>query len=169
MAGRRLKLSAGGSSADAAGQIYVSTGNGTFDANTGGPDYGDSFVKLDPSTLGVLDFFTPFNQAMLSDEDLDLGSGALMLLPDQPGPNPHLAVTPARAPRCTSSIAIISGNSTAPPIRSSAKFLVRLGRCSEPPPISTDVSISSAVANPRSHSISPTVFSPRALPPWQAR
>src|SRR6516164_7469227 len=93
MAGRRLKLSAGGSSADAAGQIYVSTGNGTFDANTGGPDYGDSFVKLDPSTLGVLDFFTPFTEAMLSDEDRDLGSGALMLLPDQPGPNPHLAVS----------------------------------------------------------------------------
>jgi hypothetical protein len=86
-------MSDGGSSADAAGQIYVSTGNGTFDANTGGPDYGDSFVKLDPSTLGVLDFFTPFNQATLSDEDLDLGSGALMLLPDQPGPNPHLAVS----------------------------------------------------------------------------
>src|SRR5262245_1163033 len=86
-------MSDGGSSADAAGQIYVSTGNGTFDADTGGPDYGESFVKLDPSTLGVLDFFTPFNQATLSDEDLDLGSGALMLLPDQPGPNPHLAVS----------------------------------------------------------------------------
>src|SRR5215472_6698052 len=86
-------MSDGGSSADAAGQIYVSTGNGTFDANSGGADYGESFVKLDPSTLGVLDFFTPFNQAMLSDEDLDLGSGALMLLPDQPGPNPHLAVS----------------------------------------------------------------------------
>ena len=86
-------MSDGGSSADAEGQIYVSTANGTFDANTGGPDYGDSFVKLDPSKLGVLDFFTPFNQAMLSDEDLDLGSGALTLLPDQPGPNPHLAVS----------------------------------------------------------------------------
>jgi hypothetical protein len=86
-------MSDGGLSADAAGQIYVSTGNGTFDADTGGPDYGDSFVKLDPSALGVLDFFTPFNQAMLSDADLDLGSGALMLLPDQPGPNPHLAVS----------------------------------------------------------------------------
>jgi hypothetical protein len=86
-------MSDGGLSADAAGQIYVSTGNGTFDANTGGPDYGDSFIKLDPTALGVLDFFTPFNQAMLNDEDLDLGSGALMLLPDQPGPNPHLAVS----------------------------------------------------------------------------
>jgi hypothetical protein len=86
-------MSDGGSSADAAGQIYVSTSNGTFDADTGGPDYGESLVKLDPSTLGVLDFFTPFNQAMLSDQDLDLGSGALMLLPDQPGPNPHLAVS----------------------------------------------------------------------------
>jgi hypothetical protein len=83
----------GGPSADAEGQIYVSTGNGTFDANTGGPDYGDSFIKLDPSALGVLDYFTPFNQAMLSDDDLDLGSGALMLLPDQPGANPHLAVS----------------------------------------------------------------------------
>ena len=71
----------------------MSTGNGTFDAKTGGPDYGGSFVKLDPSTLGVLDFFTPFTEAMLSDEDRDLGSGALLLLADQPGPNPHLAVS----------------------------------------------------------------------------
>ena len=71
----------------------MSTGNGTFDAKTGGPDYGGSFVKLDPSTLGVLDFFTPFSEAMLSDEDLDLGSGALMLFPDQLGPDPHLAVS----------------------------------------------------------------------------
>jgi hypothetical protein len=86
-------MSGGGPSADAEGQIYVSTGNGTFDADTGGPDYGESFVKLDPTTLGVLDFFTPFDEAVLSDEDLDLGSGALMLLPDQPGPNPHLAVS----------------------------------------------------------------------------
>ena len=86
-------MSDGGMSADAEGQIYVSTGNGTFDANTGGPDYGESFVKLDPSKLGVIDFFTPFNQATLSAADLDLGSGALMLVPDQPGPNPHLAVS----------------------------------------------------------------------------
>jgi len=75
----------GGTAADQDGKLFVTTGNGTFDANSGGPDYGDSFVKLDPANMNVLDFFTPFNQSDLSDQDLDLGSSGLLLLPDQPG------------------------------------------------------------------------------------
>ena len=67
---------------DATGNIYLMTGNGTFDANNaGGTDYGDSFMKLSTSSgLAVADYFTPFNQASLSSADLDLGSGGPMAL-----------------------------------------------------------------------------------------
>ena len=47
-----------GLAADSTGNIYFVTGNGTFDANTGGSDYGDSFVKINPAGT-VLDYFTP--------------------------------------------------------------------------------------------------------------
>jgi len=85
--------------ADASGNIYVATGNGTFDASAGGVDYGDSVLKLKPagglvpaSVMTVLDWFSPFNSQYLAEGDWDLGSGGTMLLPDQPGPHPHLLV-----------------------------------------------------------------------------
>jgi hypothetical protein len=84
-----------GPAADAYGSIYFETGNGSFDADVGGPDYGDSFVKLDPRRgLTVGDYFTPENQLVLDDWDADLGSGGLMLLPDSVGSpsHPHLLV-----------------------------------------------------------------------------
>src|SRR5690349_6942312 len=84
--------SGGGLSADSAGNIYFVTGNGTFDADTGGVDYGDSIVKISPNGT-VLDYFTPYDQATLSALDLDLGSGLPLLLPDQSGAHPHLLVT----------------------------------------------------------------------------
>jgi hypothetical protein len=66
-----------------ASNIYIMTGNGSFDANEANPtDYGDSVVKL--STTGglkVVDYFTPFDQAFYNDIDLDLGSGGPIALP----------------------------------------------------------------------------------------
>jgi hypothetical protein len=81
-----------GTTADADGNLFVVTSNGTFDANTGGVDYGDSVLKLTASNgvLSVADSFTPFNQASLSSLNWDLGGGGTMLLPDQPGPYPHV-------------------------------------------------------------------------------
>lgn len=68
--------------ADSASNIYVMTGNGTFDVNTGGSDYGDSVLKLGTSSgLVVLDYFTPDTQNTLNSLDLDLGGGGLMLIP----------------------------------------------------------------------------------------
>jgi len=62
--------------------LYTMTGNGTFDADQGGRDYGDSFLKLDTTAgLAVVDYFTPFNQSYLDGQDLDLGSGAPLALP----------------------------------------------------------------------------------------
>ena len=73
--------------------VYLSTGNGWFDTTAPVTDYGDSVVRFGSSALGVADFFTPSNQAALSANDLDLDAGGLMVLPDLPGPVPHLLVT----------------------------------------------------------------------------
>jgi hypothetical protein len=80
-------------SADSAGNIFGIAANGTFDANTGGSDYGESVVKLTPITLSVSDYFTPFNYKQLNAGDIDFGSAGFTLLPDQPGPFPHLGVS----------------------------------------------------------------------------
>ncbi|HTK95279.1 MAG TPA: hypothetical protein VL382_06540, partial [Terriglobales bacterium] len=80
----------GGPAADAAGNVYISTGNGTFDAASGGADYGDSVLRLAGSSLVPSDYFTPFNQATLEAADKDLGSGGPMLLPDQSVGPAHL-------------------------------------------------------------------------------
>jgi hypothetical protein len=83
----------GGLAADERGRIYAITGNGTFDASApGGRDYGDTMLQL---TLGareftVSDYFTPWNEKALDEHDGDLGSGAPLLLPDQPGAHRHL-------------------------------------------------------------------------------
>jgi hypothetical protein len=79
-------------SVDAAGNIYLITGNGTFDINNGGRDWGDTFLKFNAS-LGVRDYFTPFDQLKLAKDDLDLGSGSGMLLPTQKGKFPDEIVT----------------------------------------------------------------------------
>jgi hypothetical protein len=80
--------SGGGLSSDSTGYIYAETGNGTFDANTGGTDYGDSALKLS-STGAVVDYFTPYNQADLSSGDIDFGAANPVILPDQTGTVTH--------------------------------------------------------------------------------
>jgi hypothetical protein len=87
--------SGSGPSADTT-SVYIPIANGTFDANTGGNDYGQSIVKLSAPKLGVLavqDYFTPFNGPNMNKGDWDIGSGGAMLLNDQPlGPHLHLLV-----------------------------------------------------------------------------
>ena len=46
--------------------VYMMSGNGDFTANTGGKDYGDSFVKFSGPSLAVADYFTPSNQGTLN-------------------------------------------------------------------------------------------------------
>jgi hypothetical protein len=68
-------------------------------------DYAESVLKLDPRPSGqlltVADYFTPFNWQMLDSQDLDLGSGGTMLLPDAVGSaaHPHLMVETGKTGR----------------------------------------------------------------------
>lgn len=88
--------SGGGPASDSSGNVYVPTGNGSYDTSS---DYGDTVLKLSPDLLTVLDSFTPYNQAYMQANDSDLGSGGLMLLPDQPGPTSHLLVAAGKLGR----------------------------------------------------------------------
>jgi hypothetical protein len=90
-AGPAIWMAGGGPAADAAGNVYLLTGNGAFetslDANgfPDGGDYGNSFLKLSTgggSALAVADYFTMSNELDESAQDFDLGSGGVMLLPD---------------------------------------------------------------------------------------
>ncbi len=90
-----LWASGSGAAADSSGAIYVPTGNGGYDASSGGNDYGDSILRLSWSASGqsftVSDYFTPWDQQTLDANDTDVASGGVLLLPDQPGlPHPHL-------------------------------------------------------------------------------
>src|SRR5207248_8449983 len=81
-----------GPAADAAGNVFAIAGNGTPDPANG--NYGQGFVKLQPegSHMSVEDFFIMFNAAQLNLNDVDVGSGGPLLLPDQPGPHAHLLI-----------------------------------------------------------------------------
>jgi hypothetical protein len=66
--------------------LFVMTADGTFDVDTGGSDYGDSFVKLGTTGgLPVLDYFTPDDQSTLLNDDLDLGAGGPMIMDQAAG------------------------------------------------------------------------------------
>lgn len=78
---------------DANNNLFIATGNGTFDADVAGKDYGNSVLEIASSgALSTLDFFTPNNQGTLNQYDSDLGSGGVVLLPDQTTGPPHLLI-----------------------------------------------------------------------------
>lgn len=83
-----------GLAADSSFNLFVSTGNGTYDGPRGGDDFGDSIVKLVPAAtrFQLMDFFTPYNQNSLNNDDTDVGAGGVLLLPDQAGPHQHLLI-----------------------------------------------------------------------------
>jgi hypothetical protein len=81
----------GGGLASDGESIYFMTGDGTFDAHTGGANYGMSMLRMSikGGALTVADYFTPFDWARRSAKDLDLGSGGVLLLPTQNRPHPE--------------------------------------------------------------------------------
>lgn len=62
---------------DGTGNLYYLVGNGDWD---GAHNYGQSVIKLSP-TLKVVDYFTPDNWQVESNDDNDLGCGGLLMIP----------------------------------------------------------------------------------------
>ena len=81
--------------ADTSNNLYLITGNATFDANSStapNNDYGDSFLKI-TSSLSASQYFTPSNEMIDNASDQDFGSGGAAILVDQPtSPVTHLVI-----------------------------------------------------------------------------
>jgi len=85
---------------DSGGDVYVSTGNGVFDELPPPPndDYGDSILRLhyvkgntlNGVNLSLAGYFTPYDQLTLAQNDTDLGSGGVVLFPNQAGSPKYL-------------------------------------------------------------------------------
>lgn len=73
-------------SADANGNLFLSTGNGTV-GSSGNPqdtiNRGESFLKLirNGTNFTIASWFTPYNYSSLESGDIDLGSAGLLLIP----------------------------------------------------------------------------------------
>jgi hypothetical protein len=87
-------MSGYGPAVDDSGNILFATGNSDPSGSTydGVSNIQESVVKVSPDLTTVLGLFTPSNQSYLDRYDADFGSGGVLVLPDQPGAKPHLAV-----------------------------------------------------------------------------
>jgi hypothetical protein len=85
-------MSGYGVATDFNGHLFFTTGNSASGSYDPALNISESAVQLSADLSTVVDKFTPFNQATLDSEDQDYSAGGLMVLPDQPGPMPHLAV-----------------------------------------------------------------------------
>ncbi len=96
-------MTGSGLAADISGNIYFLDANGVFDTtlnSQGFPingDYGNAFMKLSTAEgqLAVADYFNMYDTVQESDNDEDLGSGGVIVLPDiydNGGNVHHLAV-----------------------------------------------------------------------------
>lgn len=65
------------------GRVYAATGNGDFNANQGGNDYGDTVLSLSGDVSSLLGSYTPTDYKGLDDGDVDLGSTSPVMLPAQ--------------------------------------------------------------------------------------
>jgi hypothetical protein len=95
-------MSGGAPAVDSLGSLFLTTGNGQF-SNTSSVlpppgsqnDFGESFLKLDPVALAVQDFYTPSLESTWSNDDSDISSSGVTLLPDGAGPtaNPNVLIS----------------------------------------------------------------------------
>ena len=89
----------GGATYDAAtDRVYITTGNGHYNASTGGFNWGDSTLALAHDGTGAgagmpRDSYTPTNFQQLDDQDIDLGSISLVIMKAPSGSTvPHLGM-----------------------------------------------------------------------------
>jgi len=96
-------MAGAGLAADTQGNVYFLDANGTFDTTLNSNsfpaqgDFGNAFMKVSTanSKLAAADYFSTYNTVSQSSNDLDLGSGGVLLLPDvadSAGTTRHLAV-----------------------------------------------------------------------------
>jgi hypothetical protein len=87
-------MSGYGLAADDSGNIVFVTGNSDYSGTTydGVTNIQESTIEVSSDLTTVVDLFTPYYWASLDQADTDFGSGGVMVLPDQPGSIPHLAV-----------------------------------------------------------------------------
>jgi uncharacterized protein (TIGR03437 family) len=79
-----------GPAADAQGNIFVVSANGDFEGAVSLAQYDESVLRIVPApALSAADQFTPFNKVLLDQEDLDLGSSGVLVLPDEAGSSAH--------------------------------------------------------------------------------
>jgi len=90
-----------GIAADEFGNIFVETAETCvtyklgsqyvpcYDVNQGGATFSNSILQLNPNTLTLTAYFTPYDVAFLNANDEDLSSTGVLILPDQDGLTPH--------------------------------------------------------------------------------
>jgi hypothetical protein len=84
---------------DETGNIFVVTGNGSYNPQTGASNYGQSVLSLSRDLKTVNGTFTPANYTTLNYEDKDFGAGGIMLLPLTIGQGaPPMAVAMGKDP-----------------------------------------------------------------------
>ena len=84
--GGGIWMSGGAPAVDSLNNLYVLTGNGTFDASNTVPpnnDYGDSLLQMS-TALAVTQYFTPSDQLSDAEHDQDFGAGGSAVLADLP-------------------------------------------------------------------------------------
>jgi hypothetical protein len=75
------------------GNVFVVTGNGNYNASSGGNNWGDSILEFNANLTNMIDSYTPTSYANLDSSDQDLGSTAPVILPTQSGSNtPYMLV-----------------------------------------------------------------------------
>lgn len=84
--GASIWMSGGAPPIDSSGNLYFETGVDADSTTSSG--YSDAFIKLSPG-LSLLDYFQVSNNAYLTANDADLGSGAPVILPDNSSAFPH--------------------------------------------------------------------------------
>jgi hypothetical protein len=85
-------------------RLFISTGNGPYTASTGGLNWGDSVLALNPDGTGAgggmpVDSYTPTTFQELQTKDADLGSVSIAIVPAPPGTSStylHLGVQPGK-------------------------------------------------------------------------
>lgn len=92
-------MSGSGPASDDSGNVVSVTGNSDPSGTTydGVTSIQHSVIKMSPDLSRLVDLFTPYNWPALDENDTDFGSGGVMVLPDQSGSIPYLAVAAGKA------------------------------------------------------------------------